>query len=207
MPYLTRVCDHKDKGSTQSISAANALTADFFNKLLSNYEQCGDPVLSTIVPLLPHVRPKFFEDSQALMTGFRKLTFGHGLDYAHTCSALPSQISCWHFLSSLANNSDGLLSPQGLAAPQVTQVLVNFRACIEHIYVNGRDYPNLPEIHQSPVTWSGTFFGGLVMAIHYLIACPRNGSSMGRASQRTTRSGTTPNRGVSSPRGNAHPDV
>jgi len=70
MPYLTRVCDHKDKGSTQLISVANALAADFFIKLLSNYKQHGNPVLSTIVPLLPHMCPKFFEDSQAFMTGF-----------------------------------------------------------------------------------------------------------------------------------------
>jgi len=57
MPYLTRVCDHKDKGSTQSILAANALAADSFIKLLSNYKQQGDPVMSTIVPLLPHMHP------------------------------------------------------------------------------------------------------------------------------------------------------
>jgi len=104
MPYLTRVCDHKDKGSTQSISVANALVADFFIKLLSNYKQHSNAVMSTIMPLLPHVHPQFFEDSQALMTGFQKLMFGHGLNYACTCLTLPSQISCWHFLSSLAKN-------------------------------------------------------------------------------------------------------
>jgi len=59
---------------------------------------------------------------------------------------------------------------QGLAAPQLAQVLVNYWACIKHIFANGYNYPNLPEIHQCPATWGGTFFRGLIMAIHYLTA-------------------------------------
>jgi len=59
---------------------------------------------------------------------------------------------------------------QGLAAPQLAQVLVNYWACIKHIFANGYNYRNLPEIHQSPATWGGTFFRGLIMAIHYLTA-------------------------------------
>jgi len=35
----TQVCDHKDRGTTPSITTANALAAEFFIKLLSTYKQ------------------------------------------------------------------------------------------------------------------------------------------------------------------------
>jgi len=91
------------------------------------------------------------------MTDFHRLTFGHSFGHTCICLALPSQITCWYLLGFLANNSDDLLFPQGLAGPQVAQVLVNYWACIKHIFANSQDYPNLPKIHQSLATWGGTF--------------------------------------------------
>jgi len=62
------------------------------------------------------------------------------------------------------------LQPQGLSAPQlVAQVLINYQACLAEIFANGRDYPIIPEIHQFPVTWCGTFHGCVLSVIKHLL--------------------------------------
>jgi len=74
----------------------------------------------------PQFRPRFFETSPQLMAGLRNLNFNNGLQYAKMTNACLDDISCWHFISSLEGHLDNALPPQGLSAPQVAQVLVNF---------------------------------------------------------------------------------
>jgi len=104
------------------------------------------------------------------MTGLHTLTFNNGLQYAKTTTTTcPDNISCWHFISSLEGHYNNVLSPQGLSAPQLAQVLINFQVCLKRIFANGRDYPDIPDIHQSPITWCGTFHGGLLRVICHLL--------------------------------------
>jgi len=81
----------------------------------------------------------------------------------------PEEISCWHFISLLEGQPDNVLSLQGLSAPQVAQVLVNFQVCLKQIFANGHNYPAMPNIHQSPMTWCGTFHGSILHAICQLL--------------------------------------
>jgi len=160
-PFLSAVCD----------KSRNDDAVLFFNLMLENYTRFGNPILGPTLHLLPQFRRGFFGDSSALMTGFRRLQFHNGLAYADLSPpTLPNHISVWHFLSSLDILPDGVLSPLGLSAPELAQVITNFRVCFEHIYANGRDYPRLPEEHKSPVTWQGTFYGGLVAATRHLLS-------------------------------------
>jgi len=75
----------------------------------------------------------------------------------------------WHFVSSLDDLPDDYLPPQGLSAPQLVQLLINFNMCWAQVFANGRDYPNIPDAHQSPVPWCSFFYGGLVKAIKHLL--------------------------------------
>jgi len=59
--------------------------------------------------LPPCFHPHFFDDSSALLAGFRKLIFSNGLDYTSTVAVAPNHISSWHFLSSLDSLPDGYL--------------------------------------------------------------------------------------------------
>jgi len=113
--------------------------------------------------------PQFFDTLPHLMAGLHNLNFNNGLQYAKTTSSCPEDISCWHFISLLEGHLDNVLPPQGLSAPQVAQVLVNFRVCLKWIFANERDYLGIPDIHQSPITWCGTFHNGLLHTICHLL--------------------------------------
>jgi len=93
------------------------------------------------------------------MVGLHNLIFNNGLKYAKMTLSCPKEISCWHFISLLEGQPNNMLSPQGLSAPQVAQVLINFQVCLEYFFANGHNYPTVPSIHQSPMTWCGTFHG------------------------------------------------
>jgi len=121
-------------------NSSNETATQFFHKMIGTYDRFGDPIMAGQPHIIPWFRPKFFEDSPALLQGFQKPVFGHGLDYAYSCSSLPNQVSCWHFLSSLDRLPNGLLSPKGLSATQLVQVVTNYRACFETIFANGCDY-------------------------------------------------------------------
>jgi len=101
--------------------------------------------------------------------GLQNLTFNSGLLYAKMMQMCPEEISCWHFISLLEGHPNNMLSPQSLSTPQVAQILINFQTCFVQIFANGRDYPTLPDIHQSPATWCGTFHGGLLRAFNHLL--------------------------------------
>jgi len=159
LPFLYGVCDQK----------TNAAAVGYFTQHLDYMTRNEDSSLMDMTFPRPRFRPQFFETSPQLMAGLRNLNFNNGLQYAKTTTACPDDISCWHFISSLEGHPDNVLPPQGLLAPQVAQVLVNFCVCLEWIFTNGWDYPDILDIHQSPVTWCGTFHGGIIRAIRHLL--------------------------------------
>jgi len=150
-------------------ATSNDGCALFFACLMMTWRRRGDPVMAGIVSLQPYFRPCFFTDSPVLLSGFQKLIFSNGLDYATTTSAAPPPVSCWHFVSSVANLPDGYILPNGLTAPQLAQVLINYHACFEQVFANGHDYTKIPTNHTSPITWQGAYHGGLIIAICYLM--------------------------------------
>jgi len=125
--------------------------------------------MSGLISLHPCFRLRFFADSQTLVTGFQKLVFSNGLDYANTAYTAPNHISLWHFVSSLDSHPEGHLAPDGLTSPQLAQVLINYRICFEQIFANGRDYTRIPTTHALSTSWQGTYHGGLVLAICHLL--------------------------------------
>jgi len=125
--------------------------------------------MSSLVSLHLHFHLQFFADSQVLLTGFQKLIFSNGLDYATTASTAPSHISCWHFVSSLDTHPEGHLLHDGLTSPQLAQVLINYQICFEQIFANCCNYTWIPQPHASPITWQGTYHGRLVLAICHLL--------------------------------------
>jgi len=107
-------------------NSCNKTATHFFHKMIGTYDCFDNPIMAGQPHIIPRFQPKFSEDSPALLQGFQKLVFSHGLDYTYSCSSLPNQVSCWHFLSSLHRLPDGLLSPKGLSATQLAQVLMNY---------------------------------------------------------------------------------
>jgi len=141
----------------------------YFNQYLDYMTRHEDPFLTDMIFPHPRFWPQFFDTSPNLMTGLCTLTFNNGLQYAKTTTSCPDNISCWHFISSLEGQYNNVLSPQGLSAPHLAQVLINFWVCLKHIFANGHDYPDIPDIHQSPITWCSTFHGSLLHAIRHLL--------------------------------------
>jgi len=127
LPFLTAMT----KEST------NIITLQYFTCTFESYCRNGDLVMLHLINLPLCFRPRFFEDSLALLAGFCKLIFSNGLDYASTSAVAPDHISSWHFLSSLDSLPDGHLPPLGLTSPQLAQVLVNYQACFKQIFANG----------------------------------------------------------------------
>jgi len=159
LPFLFGVCNQKTHVGAIS----------YFNQHLDYMTWHEDSSLTNMTFPHPWFQPRFFDTSPHLMMGLCNLIFNNGLQYAKMTSSCPEEISCWHFISSLEGHPDNVLSPQGLLAPQVAQVLVNFWVCLERIFANRRDYPDVPDMHQSPITWCGTFHGGLLRAIRHLL--------------------------------------
>ena len=159
-PFISSVC----KAETHDIATK------YFHRLFDNYTRHGDPVMESTIHMLPRFRARFFEQSRALMAGFKTLTFSHGLDYAITASTYPEHVSLWHFVPSLDDLPDGRLTPLGLSPHQLAQMLTNYRSCLAQIFANGRDYHSIPPIHKSPVTWCSTFYCALVHATRLLMA-------------------------------------
>jgi len=159
LPFLSSTCDQK----------TNMGAVGYFTQHLDYMTQNKDSSLTDMTFPCQQFCPQFFNTSPQLMAGLCNLNFNNGLQYAKMNSSCPDDISCWHFISSLEDHLDNALPPQGLSAPQVAQVLVNFRVCLEWIFANGWDYPDVPDIHQSPVTWCGTFHGSIIRVICHLL--------------------------------------
>jgi len=153
-PFISSVC----KAETHDIATK------YFYRLFDNYTRHGDPVMGSTIHMLPRFRARFFEQSHALMAGFKTLMFSHGLDYATMASTYPDHVSLWHFVPSLDDLPDGWLTPLGLSPHQLAQMLMNYRSCLAQIFANGRDYHSIPPIHKSPVTWCSTFYSAPVHA-------------------------------------------
>jgi len=95
-----KLCVHFSRVAVK-INSSNKTANQFFQKMIGTYDCFGNPIIAGQLYIIPWFQPKFFEDSPALLQGFQKLVFSHGLDYAYSSLSLPNQVSCWHFLSSL----------------------------------------------------------------------------------------------------------
>jgi len=87
-PFISSVCK----------ADSHDITTKYFHCLFNNYTRNGDPIMVSTIHMLPHFCSQFFEQSRALMAGFKMLTFSHALNYTSTASTYPEHVSLWHFV-------------------------------------------------------------------------------------------------------------